>query len=94
MINKRLISLLGDSKRYIGGNVACQWGMLLCNIVIVSIVGGVVAAQLGEGTPGIGLPWLMGLLFCVALRHILCVGSPDERIGIAVGQAYTAGASL
>jgi len=32
MINKRLIGTVGESKRYIAGNVVCQWVSLAANI--------------------------------------------------------------
>ncbi len=35
MINKRLISTIGDSKKYIAGNVVVQWLSLLFNIVMI-----------------------------------------------------------
>lgn len=35
MINKRLISTIGDSKKYIAGNVIVQWLSLLFNIVMI-----------------------------------------------------------
>lgn len=38
MINKRLIGMVGESKKYIAGNVLCQWISLLANIgMMVSI---------------------------------------------------------
>lgn len=32
MINKRLIATVPESKKYIAGNVACQWISLMANI--------------------------------------------------------------
>lgn len=40
MINKRLIGTVSESKKYIAGNVACQWISLVANIVMmVNITG-------------------------------------------------------
>lgn len=39
MINKRLINLCGDSKKYIGLTVLVNWIAVLCNIVIVFFIG-------------------------------------------------------
>ena len=38
MINKRLISMMGDSKRYIAWNVVLQFLALLANIVMIFAV--------------------------------------------------------
>ena len=38
MINKRLIAMMGDSKRYIARNVALQWVALLANIAMIFAV--------------------------------------------------------
>ncbi|MDO4733570.1 MAG: ATP-binding cassette domain-containing protein, partial [Bacillota bacterium] len=35
MINKRLIGTVGESKKYIAGNVACQWVSLAANIAMM-----------------------------------------------------------
>lgn len=35
MINKRLIGTVGESKKYIAGNVACQWVSLVANIAMM-----------------------------------------------------------
>ena len=36
MIDKRLIGTVGESKRYIAGNVLAQWCALAANIVIMA----------------------------------------------------------
>ena len=35
MINKRLIGIVRESKKYIAGNVACQWISLVANIAFM-----------------------------------------------------------
>ena len=35
MINKRLIGTVPDSKKYIAGNVVCQWVSLAANITLM-----------------------------------------------------------
>ena len=42
MINKRLINTVKESKKYIAGNVACQWISLVANITMM----GAIAAML------------------------------------------------
>jgi hypothetical protein len=36
MINKRLIQTVGDSKKYIAGNVISQWISLVANICLMT----------------------------------------------------------
>lgn len=38
MINKRLIGTVSESKKYIAGNVACQWCSLVANILMMSAI--------------------------------------------------------
>lgn len=40
MINKRLIGTVGESKKYIAGNVAAQWCSLAANIAMMTAVTG------------------------------------------------------
>lgn len=51
MINKRLIGTVSESKKYIAGNVVCQWISLLANItMMVSVT--MLLAKLFERTAG------------------------------------------
>lgn len=43
MINKRLINTVGESKKYIAGNVACQWISLVANIIMMASITGLLA---------------------------------------------------
>ncbi len=43
MINKRLISSVSESKKYIAGNVVCQWISLVANIVMMGSITGFLA---------------------------------------------------
>lgn len=49
MINKRLINTVTDSKKYIAGNVVCQWCSLVANIImmaaITSLLGGLFTGE-------------------------------------------------
>ena len=38
MINKRLIGTVPDSKKYIAGNVICQWVSLAANITMMASI--------------------------------------------------------
>lgn len=43
MIDKRLIALVPESRRYIAANVALQWVALGANILLVGAVSGLLA---------------------------------------------------
>lgn len=40
MINKRLINMVGENKKYVAGNVVMQWCNLAANVVIMGQVAG------------------------------------------------------
>ena len=40
MINKKLIGIVSESKKYVAGNVAAQWCSLTANIGIMTAVAG------------------------------------------------------
>lgn len=63
MINKRLISMMGDSKRYIAWNVVLQFLALLANIVMIFAVSRLLAG-LPDGTPDLptALLYILGAL--------------------------------
>ena len=63
MINKRLISMMGDSKRYIAWNVVLQFLALLANIVMIFAVSRLLAGLL-NGTPDLptALLYILGAL--------------------------------
>lgn len=63
MINKRLISMMGDSKRYIAWNVVLQFLALLANIVMIFAVSRLLAGLL-DGTPDLptALLYILGAL--------------------------------
>ena len=39
MINKRLISICDESKKYMGLTILCSWIGIICNIIIVLLIG-------------------------------------------------------
>ena len=51
MINKRLIGTVGESKKYIAGNVVMQWISLLANIIMMASLTSLLA-KLFERTAG------------------------------------------
>ncbi len=50
MINKRLIAAVPESRKYIAGNVLCQWVSLLANIALLGALAGLLAS-LAVGLP-------------------------------------------
>ncbi len=63
MINKRLIAMMGDSKRYIARNVALQWVALLANIAMIFAVSAFLAGLVyGQGSLPAALLVLLGAL--------------------------------
>ena len=44
MINKRLIAAVPESRKYIAGNVLCQWVSLLANIALLGALAGLLAS--------------------------------------------------
>ena len=63
MINKRLIAMMGDSKRYIARNVALQWVALLANIAMIFAVSAFLAGLVyGQGSLSAALLVLLGAL--------------------------------
>jgi ABC-type transport system involved in cytochrome bd biosynthesis fused ATPase/permease subunit len=67
MINKRLINTVKESKRYIAGNVICQWISLVANITMMAAIA-VMLRNLYLGTDShIGLTALVALI-AVILR--------------------------
>jgi hypothetical protein len=67
MINKRLINTVKESKRYIAGNVICQWISLVANITMMAAIA-VMLLNLYLGTDShIGATALIALI-AVILR--------------------------
>lgn len=54
MIKKRLIAELGDSKKYIAGNVAAQWLGMLSNAVMIFSLGSLLQKLVENKSAGVG----------------------------------------
>lgn len=73
MINKRLINIVPSSKKYIFGNVVCQWCVLLTNVVLLWNVT-LLVAQLWM--PSISINYfvlIILVILCLIIRFILTV---------------------
>lgn len=77
MINKRLLNLLGDTKKYIARNVIFQWLSLLANIslvfLIVKILEGLYKREFGKNIFALG----GGLLILLVIR-LACIKAADK----------------
>lgn len=69
MIDKRLISTLGKSKKYIAANVIFQWAGLVCNMAMIGLVVLLMESALARTlTPGRGLICFGALVILLFLR--------------------------
>ena len=74
MIDKRLLATVKESKKYIAGNVACQWAALAANIAMVAAIARLLsqlytrAADLSAVLAALGVAVLSGAVrFCCTL---------------------------
>ena len=74
MINKRLIGMVRESKKYIGANVLCQWIALAANIIMMTAIAGLLQG-LFEERVGNGqlLRTAMVAVLAVAVRYVCAV---------------------
>ena len=71
MINKRLIGTVKQSKKYIAGNVICQWVSLAANITMMGTIARLLQ-QLYEGSAGgkqIGMTAVVAII-AIVIRFV------------------------
>ena len=74
MINKRLIGTVSGSKKYIAGNVLCQWVSLAANIAMMGAIASLLQ-RLYEGNPG-GIPLTAAIAVgAIVVRFLCAIGS-------------------
>ncbi len=76
MINTRLIKTVSGSKKYIAGNVLCQWGSLAANITMMAAITSLLGKTLTKEVTLSYAAWM--LLVCAAavfVRFLCTVGS-------------------
>ena len=77
MINKRLIGMMGDSKRYIAKNVVLQWVALLANIAMIFAVSAFLAGLCaGQGN----LPAALLVLLAALIVRFFCTQGAASAI--------------
>ena len=84
MINKRLIGMVGESKKYIAGNVACQWLSLAANITMMGAIAHFLQKLLEGRTSGMALTAVIGLA-AAAVRFACALAS--SRLGYLSSRA-------
>jgi ABC-type transport system involved in cytochrome bd biosynthesis fused ATPase/permease subunit len=72
MINKRLVNTVPESKKYIAGNVVCQWVSLMANILLMASLAKMLAT-LSQGAPEAGLIFgVFGMAAGALLLRAVC----------------------
>ncbi|MDE6129660.1 MAG: cysteine ABC transporter ATP-binding protein, partial [Lachnospiraceae bacterium] len=86
MINKRLIGTVGESKKYVAGNVALQWCSLAANIAMMTAITSLLA-MLAAGTAKQGSLVATAVVAAAAvmIRFICTTGS--SRMGYLSSKA-------
>ena len=86
MINKRLLSAVPESKRYIAANVALQWCSLLANVAMMSTIASLLASLFLAGPSAAALGQTALTALCaVAVRFLCTTGS--ARMGYLSSRA-------
>lgn len=86
MINKRLIGTVGESKRYIAGNVLLQWLSLLANIAMMAAITALLAGLFsGSADGGSLLAAALAAAAAVAVRFACTTGA--ARMGYLSSKA-------
>jgi len=76
MINTRLIKTVSGSKKYIAGNVLCQWGALAANITMMAAITSLLGKTLTkEVTPSYAAWMFLVCAVAVFVRFLCTVGS-------------------
>ena len=76
MMDKRLLSIVPESKKYIAGNVVLQWLALCGNIVMMAAIAQLLSALYGKTATGATLLRTLLIAACVmVLRYFCTVGS-------------------
>ena len=72
MINKRLVRLLSDGKKYIYGNIFFQWINLIANIVAIFLISGFISDTYYGNVTDAKLVRLIVILAIVVLTRVIC----------------------
>ena len=81
MINKRLIGTVSESRKYIAGNVACQWVSLAANITMMASTTRLLARLFEREATAHEI----AVTLAVALAAVTPVSAPPEALRTPVG---------
>ena len=74
MIDKRLIGTVSESRKYIAGNVVCQWCSLVANIVMMTALTSLLAALLTDASAHV-MPAVMTFLCAIGSARMSYLSS-------------------
>ena len=86
MINKRLIGTVKESKKYIAGNVICQWVSLAANITMMGAIARMLQRLFAQGT-GDGQIALTAVIAAVAVVIRFVCATLSSRMGYLSSKA-------
>ena len=86
MINKRLINTVRESKKYIAGNVICQWVSLASNITMMTAIARMLQS-LFEGAAGDGQIALTAVIAAIAVAVRFICATVSSRMGYLSSKA-------
>jgi ATP-binding cassette subfamily C protein len=86
MINKRLIGTVKESKKYIAGNVVCQWISLAANITMMGAVAKMLQ-NLFEGAAGGNRIAVTAVIAAIAVAVRFVCTTTSSRMGYLSGKA-------
>ena len=86
MINKRLIGTVKESKKYIAGNVICQWVSLAANITMMGAIARMLQRRFAQGT-GDGQIALTAVIAAVAVVIRFVCATLSSRMGYLSSKA-------
>ena len=86
MINKRLIGTVKESKKYIAGNVICQWVSLAANITMMGAIS-TMLQRLFEGTAGEGQIALTAVIAAIAVVVRFICATTSSRMSYLSSKA-------
>ncbi len=72
MMDKRLINTVSDSKKYIAGNVVCQWVSLAANITMMIAVTRLLMQLYNKENTGIAS--IAAVIFAAVIIRFVCAG--------------------
>ena len=73
-VDKRRIGTVRESRKYIAGNVVCQWCSLVANIVMMTALASLLAALLTDASAHV-MPAVMTACLALAVRFLCAIGS-------------------